>query len=72
MKVLKPSQVKKIGQRRYPWKKWFSKKGFSITKGVDFDCTPYSMSIQLRNAASRAKKSISIHIEENTLSVRIF
>jgi hypothetical protein len=71
MKVLKASDVRGVGQRRYPWKKWFAKRGFSLKKGIDFTCTPYSMSIQIRNRASQEGKSVGIRIEGDTLTVKV-
>lgn len=48
--------------RGYPWDKWFKKKRFKLKKGKDFNCAPHSMSVQVRNAAKKRGKKVSIYI----------
>lgn len=45
---------------RYPWLKWFSRRGALLKKGRDFYCSAPTMAAQVRNAASRLGLSVSV------------
>lgn len=59
--------------QRHPWDRWFSKKSFTLVKGKDFACQPHGMAQAVRNAAAMDKfrKSVSIHIEGETITVTV-
>lgn len=55
---------------QHPWAKWLTVgKQQVLVKGVDFDCEPYSMAIQLRRKASSLGLKVSISISGNEVSV---
>lgn len=55
----------------YPWKKWFSAKQKILTKGKDFACQPHSMAQQVRNAARKYGKTVSVFIEDETVTIEV-
>lgn len=55
----------------YPWKKWFSVKQKTLTKGKDFTCQPHSMAQQVRNAARKYGKTVSVFIEDETVTIEV-
>jgi hypothetical protein len=57
---------------KYPWDYWLNiDYTFILEKGKDFDSALHSMSMQIRQAARNRKKSVSVHIVENTLVVTV-
>lgn len=68
----------------YPWNKWFSKTRFTVCRKKttiiqgetrvergDYDCMPHSMAQQIRTAASRYGKRVSIKFDEDRLTVTV-
>lgn len=68
---------KSTGLPLYPWSKWFKLKVGSpvrqktLIRGVHFDCMPHSMAQQVRNAAYKRGRRVSIQIEEDCLKITI-
>ena len=54
---------------RHPWKAWFKRKKFTLTRGVDFNCQVHSMGVQIRQAAVRFDISVAVFIDEDTITV---
>jgi hypothetical protein len=42
-----------------------------LVRGKDYHCQPHSMAQQCRNAAGRRGVSISVSIEDGTITVRV-
>ena len=64
--------MKKNKLQKYPWDKWMARKTpLRLTRGVDYDCQPHSMAQQFRNAANRDGLSISVSIDEGSLTITI-
>lgn len=60
----------------YPWNDWFKRAEFTLerTRGKvkgDYDCMPHSMAQQIRTAASRYGKRVSIKFDEDRLTVTV-
>lgn len=56
----------------YPWDKWMNRKTpLKLVRGRDYHCQPHSMAQQCRNAAGRYGVSISVSIEDGTITVRV-
>jgi hypothetical protein len=53
--------AKKFG-RRYPWKKWFAKRRFTLIRGIDFAGRVDTMAVQVRNSAVRLRYHASVRI----------
>lgn len=68
----------KLIVRRHPWEDWFSgatvnrPKYLTLTKGVDFDCEPHNMGVQIRNRARTTGYKVSIDIRGDNLDIRIW
>jgi len=58
-------------QPRYPWDAWFSRQEFTLRRGVDFFCQPYSMMILVRLKAKQRGFRVTVHIQEDRLTVTI-
>jgi hypothetical protein len=56
---------------RYPWDRWLQKKQVTLHKGRDFRCMPHSMGVQVRTAAARRGKHVSVFIQGTTLVVKV-
>jgi hypothetical protein len=52
---------------RYPWTKWFSQKQFRLRQGKDFHCQVHSMMIQVRFAAARMGRKVTVHLSDTGL-----
>lgn len=53
---------------RYPWDKWLeSKKRVWLKQGRDYDCQSHSMAQQIRNAAGKRNKTVSVCIDGDTI-----
>lgn len=57
------------GENRYPWKEWFTSKGFVLRQGKHFKHERWIMAQQIRNKASKMKVKVSITIPEGGDSV---
>lgn len=66
------SVAKKFG-RRYPWKRWFRHKTFSLRRGEHYDGRTYIMAQMVRNAATRHGLRVRVVIsdDEDTLTVTV-
>jgi len=52
---------------RYPWDRWLLKRRGEKTrlvKGRDFRCQTYAMTVQVRAAAHKRGRRVSLHTEE--------
>lgn len=60
-------------QRRYPWRRWFQARTFTIRRGRDYVCRTYVMAQMVRNVACRLGYSVSIaiHPDERALTARL-
>lgn len=59
-------------QAMYPWDKWLSYKNqFTLRRGVHYNCTTQSMSLQVRNRAAREGMRAHIHQEEGLLVIQL-
>lgn len=56
---------------RYPWEDWFSRKKITLIRGKHFFCQPHSMAQQIRNEARLYWVSISIEINDDTVTATI-
>lgn len=59
---------------KYPWDQWFlrmKKRPLSLHQGSDFKCQAHGMAQQIRNVASSRGVTISIEIQEKTITVRL-
>ena len=56
----KSERMKQLATILYPWDDWFSKSSFTIKRGIHFSCTLSGMAQQVRNAALKRKKKVSI------------
>jgi hypothetical protein len=64
--------MKKSKQTKYPWDRWMSRKTpLQLTRGVDYCCQPHSMAQQFRNAARDRGLSLSIQINEGSLTITV-
>jgi len=54
---------------RYPWKRWLSRRKITLQRSKDYNCQPHAMAQQCRNAAAKAGIKLSIHINDNTLTL---
>lgn len=63
---------KKYGHR-YPWASWFEQAEFRLVQGRDYRYRTDSMAQQVRNAAGRLGKRVSISISDagDSLTVRV-
>lgn len=62
----------KLGRpEEYPWKKWFARKQFTLTKGKHFDIAIHGMAQMIRNAARKERHNIkvSLKIDGDTINV---
>lgn len=53
---------------RHPWDAWLLKKKgeqTTLVKGVDFTCQTYAMTVQIRAAAQRRDRWVSLHVTES-------
>lgn len=46
----------------HPFDDWFKNEKFTLYRGADYFCQPHTMSIQLRIAARKRRKRISVFI----------
>lgn len=53
----------------YPWDKWFSRKTFTVVRGVDYDCAVHGMASQIRTRASLRGLRVSLEIIDGTIKV---
>jgi len=54
--------------QRHPWDEWLLKKKGQqtvVVKGRDFNCQTYAMTIQIRAAARRRNRRVSLHTSES-------
>jgi len=54
--------------KRHPWDKWLKRKcgeKVKLVKGKDFHCQTYAMTVQIRTAAKKRSRSVSLHVEEH-------
>ena len=58
---------------RYPWPQWLKRQtpALELRKGKDYFCQPHSMAQQVRNAAQRYGKRVSIRIDGGTITVTV-
>lgn len=64
---------KKIGRKRqYDWPRWFSRRRFTLTGGIDYQCSTKSMAQQVRNAASARGILVSIVESPGGLTVVVY
>lgn len=61
--------MKKPKPTRYPWRRWLTRRKLTLVQGRDYQCQPYVMAQQCRNAAARMDVLLSIHIEGDTLRI---
>jgi hypothetical protein len=61
--------MKHVGQLRYPWDTWLSKKRIRLKRGRHYQCMTHSMGVQVRNAAIRRGIHVSVFIEEDGLVI---
>ena len=54
-----------------PWDRWFGQGSFTLVRHRHFDCQVLSMAIQIRGAAVRRGVRASLHIDDNTIKVRV-
>jgi len=59
-------------KRLYPWKKWMNRKRLVLVRGRDFSCQPHGMACQIRNAAVRYNRRVSITINGDTIEAVIY
>lgn len=57
--------------RKYPWDRWLRRRRLVLTRGVQFHCEPHGMAQQVRNAAAKRNKRVSININGSTVRVEI-
>ena len=58
--------------RRYPWDDWFSRKGFVLKPGRDYDCLTITMVNQIRTQASKRNLRVTISTNhEGTIWVTV-
>lgn len=60
--------------RRYPYEKWFERaetRTVHLYRGKQFRCQPHSMSVLLRDQASKQGITLSINIHENRVSLKV-
>lgn len=53
---------------RHPWDAWLNRKRgekVKLVKGKDFTCQTYAMTVQIRAAAKKRGRSVSLHVEEH-------
>lgn len=55
----------------YPWEKWFSRKTFTVVRGVDYDCAVHGMLAQIRTKASQRGLRVSVKAVDGDLTVTI-
>lgn len=67
------TEAKKYANR-YPWRKWFAKKEFTLKRGRDFDVLVHGMVGMIRNAARskthRLRVSCFVGVD-GTIRVRV-
>lgn len=56
----------------HPWDRYFSnKRGFKLKRGVHYSCQDYVMAQQIRNAAYRRNKRVSVDIGDGVIKVTL-
>ena len=58
-----------VGQVRYPWEQWLSRKRVRLQRGRDYHCMTHSMAVQIRTAAYRLRKKVSVLIDDDGITV---
>jgi hypothetical protein len=57
---------------RYPWDRWFRKKGpFKLKRFRDFRCEVYGMFMNVKQAARRAGLKVIVKIDGNSILVEV-
>lgn len=57
--------------RRYPWRRWFRKGGFTLVRHHDYNGMSHSMSQQVRNAAAKWGVKVSISVSSDSIAVTV-
>lgn len=63
----------KVGRpTKYPWSRWFARKTtVTIQKGVDFECEVHSMTIMVRQKASRMGLTLAMSVSGDTIKFKV-
>lgn len=56
---------------RYPWDRWFRRREFILSRGVEYDIPSYVMAQQIRNRATQCGYTATIRISDDKLQVRV-
>lgn len=69
------STPKRLFTPYYPWEEWFGLGHFTLVRGRHYTVRTYMMEQIIRNAASRRRFSLRLHIriaaDENSLTVTV-
>lgn len=56
---------------RYPWEEWFAKGTFTLKKGRDYDCEPFSMTMMVRMNARKEGLKVRTSTHGDTVEVEV-
>lgn len=68
--MVRKQNVHKFG-RRYPWREWFQLSEFRLVRGRDYNGRTDTMVQQVRNAAVKLSKHVSIRTAEDGQSLAV-
>lgn len=55
----------------YNWDRWFSRKTFTVRRGVHYDCAVHGMASQIRTRASIRGLRVSLEIVDGVVRVTV-
>ena len=59
------------GNSKYDWDGWFKRKIFKIVQGKQYVCSQSNMVQQVRNAAAKRRRKVSVYDHGDRIEVRV-